>query len=96
MKKKTIFGFLCYSTFKNLSIHVSFITVGLAVKIVPMLVANISPTLAANVYGFCNKHFTRGTDSHSYGQTDGRTDTVSESSYGNMSAHEKFQLKAQN
>ena len=30
------------------------------------------------------------------GQTDGRTDTVLESSYGNMSAHKKFQLKAQN
>ena len=31
-----------------------------------------------------------------YGQTDGRTDTVLESSHGNMSAHKKFQLKAQN
>ena len=35
-----------------------------------------------------------------YGQTDGQTDrqtdTVLESSYGNMSAHKKFQLKAQN
>ena len=30
------------------------------------------------------------------GQTDGRTDTVLESSYGNMSAHKKFQLKTQN
>ena len=30
------------------------------------------------------------------GQTDGQTDTVLESSYGNMSAHKKFQLKAQN
>ena len=29
-------------------------------------------------------------------QTDRRTDTVLESSYGNMSAHKKFQLKAQN
>ena len=29
-------------------------------------------------------------------QTDGQTDTVLESSYGNMSAHKKFQLKAQN
>ena len=27
------------------------------------------------------------------GQTDGQTDTVLESSYGNMSAHKKFQLK---
>ena len=26
----------------------------------------------------------------------GQTDTVLESSYGNMSAHKKFQLKAQN
>ena len=31
-----------------------------------------------------------------YGQTDGQTDTISETSYGNMSAHKKFQLKAQN
>ena len=30
------------------------------------------------------------------GQTDGQTDTVLESSHGNMSAHKKFQLKAQN
>ena len=30
------------------------------------------------------------------GQTDRRTDKVLESSYGNMSAHKKFQLKAQN
>ena len=30
------------------------------------------------------------------GQTDRQTDTVLESSYGNMSAHKKFQLKAQN
>ena len=36
--------------------------------------------------------FSRGTDR----QTDGQTDTVLESSYGNMSAHKKFQLKAQN
>ena len=35
-----------------------------------------------------------------YGQmdrrTDRRTDTILESSHGNMSAHKKFQLKAQN
>ena len=31
-----------------------------------------------------------------YGQMDRRTDKVLESSYGNMSAHKKFQLKAQN
>ena len=30
------------------------------------------------------------------GQTDRQTDTVLESPYGNMSAHKKFQLKAQN
>ena len=29
-------------------------------------------------------------------QTDGQTDTFLESSYGNMSAHKNFQLKAQN
>ena len=29
-------------------------------------------------------------------QTDRQTDTVLESSYGNMSAHKKFQLKTQN
>ena len=29
-------------------------------------------------------------------RTDGQTDMVLESSYGNMSAHKKFQLKAQN
>ena len=29
-------------------------------------------------------------------QTDGQTDTVLESSHGNMSAHKKFQLKTQN
>ena len=31
-----------------------------------------------------------------YGQMDRQTDTVLESSYENMSAHKKFQLKAQN
>ena len=31
-----------------------------------------------------------------WGQTDRQTDTDLESSYGNMSAHKKFQLKAQN
>ena len=31
-----------------------------------------------------------------YGQTDRQTDTVLESSYGNMSSHKKCQLKAQN
>ena len=44
------------------------------------------------------------TDGRADGQTDGQTDrrtdrqtdTVLESSYGNMSAHKKFQLKAQN
>ena len=30
------------------------------------------------------------------GQTDGQIDTVLESSYGNMTAHKKFQLKTQN
>ena len=35
-------------------------------------------------------------DRQTDGQTDRRTDTVLESSYGNMSAHKKFQLKAQN
>ena len=29
-------------------------------------------------------------------RTDGQTDTVLKFSYGNMSAHKKFQLKAQN
>ena len=46
----------------------------------------------------------RRTDRRTDGQTDGqtdrrtdrRTDTVLESSHGNMSAHKKFQLKAQN
>ena len=36
------------------------------------------------------------TDGQTDGQMDRRTDTVLESSYGNMSAHKKFQLKAQN
>ena len=45
------------------------------------------------------------TDGQTDGQTDrqtdrqtddGQTDTVLESSHGNMSAHKKFQLKAQN
>ena len=36
------------------------------------------------------------TDRRTDGQTDRQTDTVLESSYGNMSAHKKFQLKAQN
>ena len=31
-----------------------------------------------------------------YGQMDRQTDTVLESSYGNMSAHKKFHLKTQN
>ena len=38
----------------------------------------------------------RQTDGQTDGQTDRQTDTVLESSYGNMSAHKKFQLKAQN
>ena len=36
------------------------------------------------------------TDRRRVRQTEGQTDTVLESSYGNMSAHKKFQLKAQN
>ena len=36
------------------------------------------------------------TDGQTDGQTDRQTDTVLESSHGNMSAHKKFQLKAQN
>ena len=36
------------------------------------------------------------TDRRTDGQTDGQADTVLESSHGNMSAHKKFQLKAQN
>ena len=36
------------------------------------------------------------TDRRTDRQTDGQTDTVLESSHGNMSAHKKFQLKAQN
>ena len=36
------------------------------------------------------------TDGQTDRRTDRQTDTVLESSYGNMSAHKKFQLKAQN
>ena len=36
------------------------------------------------------------TDGQTDRRTDGQTDTVLESSHGNMSAHKKFQLKAQN
>ena len=38
----------------------------------------------------------RQTDRRTDRQTDRQTDTDLESSYGNMSAHKKFQLKAQN
>ena len=40
--------------------------------------------------------FSRGADRRTDRRTDRQTDTVLESSYGNMSAHKKFQLKAQN
>ena len=36
------------------------------------------------------------TDRQTDRRTDRQTDTVLESSHGNMSAHKKFQLKAQN
>ena len=38
----------------------------------------------------------RQTDRQTDRRTDRQTDTVLESSHGNMSAHKKFQLKAQN
>ena len=38
----------------------------------------------------------RRTDGQTDRRTDRQTDTDLESSYGNMSAHKKFQLKAQN
>ena len=38
----------------------------------------------------------RRTDGRTDRRTDGQTDRVLESSHGNMSAHKKFQLKAQN
>ena len=36
------------------------------------------------------------TDRRTDRRTDRQTDTILESSHGNMSAHKKFQLKAQN
>ena len=79
-KKNQIFGFPCCSTSEDLSIDVSITNVGL-----------ILTKLWWYLFSGCGQ-----TDRQTDGQTDGQTDTVLESSHGNMSAHKKFQLKAQN
>ena len=85
-KKIQILIFLWYSTREDLPIYVS--------------ITNVELTLTKLGWFF----FFRGTDRWTDGRTnrrtdrrtDRQTDTVLGSSYGNMSAHKKFQFKAQN
>ena len=79
-KKNQIFGFPWRSTREDLSIDVSITNVGL---------------ILTKLWWFLFSGYGQ-MDRQTDGQTDRRTDTVLESSYGNMSAHKKFQLKAQN
>ena len=79
-KKIQIFGFPWCSTREDLSIDVSITNVGL-----------ILTKLWWYLFSGCGQ-----TDGQTDRRTDRQTDTVLESSYGNMSAHKKFQLKAQN
>ena len=83
-----IFGFPWRSTREELSIDVSITNVGL-----------ILTKLRGFPFSGCGQTDGRTdgrTDGQTDRQTDRQTDTVLESSYGNMSAHKKFQLKAQN
>ena len=82
-EKIKFLGFPWCSTRENLSIDVSITNVGL---------------ISTKLGGFLFSGYGR-TDrqkEQTDRQTDRQTDTVLESSYGNMSAHKKFQLKAQN
>ena len=79
-KKNPIFGFPWRSTREDLSIDGSITNVGL---------------ILTKLWWFLFSGYGQ-MDRQTDGQTDRRTDTVLESSYGNMSAHKKFQLKAQN
>ena len=79
-KKNQIFGFPCCSTREDLFIDVSITNVGL-------ILTKLWWFLFSG-YGQMDRQTDR--------RTDGQTDTVLKFSYGNMSAHKKFQLKTQN
>ena len=78
-KNIKILGFPCCSTREDLSIDVSITIVGL---------------ILTKLWWFLFSGYGQ-MDRQTDGRTDRRTDTVLESSYGNTSAHEKFQLKTQ-
>ena len=80
LKKFHISGFPWCSTREDLSIDVSITNVGL-----------ILTKLWWYLFSGCGQ-----TDRQTDRRTDRQTDMVLESSHGNMSAHKKFQLKAQN
>ena len=80
LEKNRILGFPWCSTREDLSIVVSITNVGLILTKLWWFLFS--------VYGQM--------DGRTDGRTDGQTDTDLESSYGNMSAHKKFQLKSQN
>ena len=77
-----ISGFPWCSTREELSIDVS--------------ITNVRLILTKLYDDIFSRGADRRTDRQTDRQTDGQTDTVLESSHGNMSAHKKFQLKAQN
>ena len=104
-KKNQIFWFPCCSTREDLSIDVSITNVGLILTKLRWFQLFVK-SQNSNFELFWKKiQFSgfHGIDidepmmiSFLGVRTDGQTDTVLESSHGNMSAHKKFQLKAQN
>ena len=79
-KKSIFFGFPWCSTREDIPIDASITNVGL---------------ILTKLWWFILSECVQ-TDRQTDRRTDRHTDTVLESSYGNMSAHKKFQLKAQN
>ena len=87
-KKFKFFEFSWCSTCENHSIDVSITNVGLILtKLWWFLFSG---------YGQMDRQTDGETDRRTDRRTDRQTDTVLKSSYGNMSAHKKFQLKTQN
>ena len=79
-KKNQIFGLASCSSREDLSIDVSITNVGL---------------ILTKLWWFLFSGYGQ-MDRQTDGRTDRQTDTVLESSHGNMSAHKKFQLKTKN
>ena len=95
-KKNHIFGFPWRSTREDLSINVSITNVGLTLTKLGGFLFSGYGQMDRRTDGQTDRRTDRPTDRQTDGRTDRQTDTVLESSYGNMSAHKKFQLKAQN